>query len=68
MLRAVCKHAPEKWGVLYVERWLKALAQDEPGNQTARDKGTSQGGVMSPRTEWITCGFRASAPGSDRRS
>jgi RNA-directed DNA polymerase len=34
--------------VLYIERWLKAPAQDEQGNQTPRDKGTPQGGVISP--------------------
>lgn len=48
MMRAVRKHAPEAWVVLYVERWLKAPAQDEQGHQTPRDKGTPQGGVISP--------------------
>lgn len=48
MMRAVHKHAPEKWVVLYIERWLKAPAQDEQGNQTPRSKGTPQGGVVSP--------------------
>ena len=45
MMRAVRKHAREKWVVLYIERWLKAPAQDEHGHQTPRDKGTPQGGV-----------------------
>jgi len=48
MMKAVSKHAREKWEVLYVERWLKAPAQDEHGNQTEREKGTPQGGVISP--------------------
>jgi RNA-directed DNA polymerase len=48
MMRAVRKHAREKWVVLYIERWLKAPAQDERGHLTARDKGTPQGGVISP--------------------
>lgn len=48
MMRAVRKHAQQKWVVLYIERWLKAPAQDEQGNQTPRDKGTPQGGVISP--------------------
>ena len=48
MMRAVRKHAPEKWVVLYIERWLKAPAQDGQGNQTPRSKGTPQGGVVSP--------------------
>lgn len=48
MMRAVRKHAREKWVVLYIERWLKAPAQDEQGNLTEREKGTPQGGVISP--------------------
>jgi RNA-directed DNA polymerase len=48
MMRAVRKHAQEQWVVFYIERWLKAPAQDEQGNQTPRDKGTPQGGVISP--------------------
>jgi RNA-directed DNA polymerase len=48
MMRALRKHAREKWVVLYVERWLKAPAQDEQGNCTGRDKGTPQGGRHFP--------------------
>ncbi len=48
MMKAVRKHASEAWVVLYIERWLKAPAQDEQGNQTPRNKGTPQGGVISP--------------------
>ena len=48
LMRAVGKHAPEKWVVLYVERWLKAPAQNEQGQLTTREKGTPQGGVASP--------------------
>jgi len=48
LLRAVRKHARERWVVLYIERWLKAPAQDEEGHQTERNKGTPQGGVISP--------------------
>jgi len=48
MMKAVRKHAREKWEVLYIERWLKAPAQDEQGNLTVREKGTPQGGVISP--------------------
>jgi len=32
MMRAVRKHAKERWVVLYIERWLKAPAQGESGN------------------------------------
>jgi RNA-directed DNA polymerase len=48
LLRAVRKHARERWVVLYIERWLRAPAQDENGHQTERKKGTPQGGVISP--------------------
>jgi len=47
-MRAVKKHAKDKWVVLYIERWLKAPAQDEAGHVTERGKGTPQGGVISP--------------------
>ena len=48
MMRAVRKHAKDKWVILYIERWLKAPAQDEEGRLVPRDKGTPQGGVVSP--------------------
>ena len=48
MMKAVRKHAHERWMVLYIERWLKAPAQDEEGNLLEREKGTPQGGVISP--------------------
>src|SRR5437868_1600438 len=48
LMRAVKKHAKEKWVVLYIERWLKAPAQAEDGHVTERGKGTPQGGVISP--------------------
>ena len=48
LMRAVKKHAQDRWMVLYIERWLKAPAQDEEGQGPARGKGTPQGGVISP--------------------
>ena len=48
LLRAVKKHAKEKWMVLYIERWLKAPIQEEDGQLVPREKGTPQGGVISP--------------------
>ena len=47
-MRAVKKHAKDKWVVLYLERWLKAPAQDEEGRLVERGRGTPQGGVISP--------------------
>lgn len=47
MMKAVRKHAPEPWVVLYIERWLKAPAQEEDGTLVERTSGTPQGGVIS---------------------
>jgi group II intron reverse transcriptase/maturase len=48
MMKAVRKHAPPRWVELYIQRWLKAPAQDAQGTIYVRDKGTPQGGVASP--------------------
>lgn len=48
LLRAVRKHTDSKWVVLYIERWLKAPVQMEGGTLCNREKGTPQGGVISP--------------------
>jgi RNA-directed DNA polymerase len=48
LIRAVRKHAKEKWIVLCIERWLKAPVQEENGQLVPREKGTPQGGAISP--------------------
>jgi RNA-directed DNA polymerase len=48
LLRAVRKHAPNRWVVIYIERWLKAPAMGEDGTLVPREQGTPQGGVISP--------------------
>lgn len=48
LMHAVRKHTDEKWILLYIERWVKAPAQLEDGTQVSRQKGTPQGGVISP--------------------
>lgn len=48
LLRSVRKHAPNRWVVLYIERWLKAPAMGEDGILVPREQGTPQGGVISP--------------------
>ena len=48
LMRAVRKHTDCKWIVLYVERWLRAPVQLQDGTLISRDKGTPQGGVVSP--------------------
>jgi len=48
VMKAVRMHTEEKWILLYIERWLKASSQLPDGTQELRDKGTPQGGVISP--------------------
>src|SRR5579864_1753157 len=48
LMKAVQKHTECKWIVLYIERWLKAPMQTSTGELIAREKGTPQGGVISP--------------------
>lgn len=48
MMKAVRFHTDEKWLHLYIERWLKAPIQHKDGNLQERDRGTPQGGVVSP--------------------
>ena len=48
VMKAVRFHTDEKWIHLYVERWLKASLQQKDGQLVKRDKGTPQGGVISP--------------------
>jgi RNA-directed DNA polymerase len=47
LLRAVHKHVRCKWAVLYIERWLTA-PMEQDGRTIERDRGTPQGGVISP--------------------
>jgi group II intron reverse transcriptase/maturase len=47
-MKAVRKHTDCRWVVLYVERWLKADVLMPDGTLMTRDKGTPQGGVVSP--------------------
>jgi group II intron reverse transcriptase/maturase len=46
--RAVARHTTLPWVKLYVGRWLRAPVQHPDGRQVPRDKGTPQGGVISP--------------------
>jgi RNA-directed DNA polymerase len=48
LMKAVRKHTDSRWILLYVERWLKASAQQPDGTLVRRDRGTPQGGVVSP--------------------
>lgn len=48
LMKAVRKHTDCKWAILYIERWLKAPIQMTDGSLKQRDRGTPQGGVISP--------------------
>lgn len=48
LMKAVRKHAREPWIILYITRWLTAPVQLPSGQLEKRDKGTPQGGVISP--------------------
>ncbi len=48
LMEAVRWHTDEKWVLLYIERWLKAPVVMADGTQSHPDKGTPQGGVISP--------------------
>ena len=47
MIKALEKHVDTKWEMLYIKRWLVAPVQTKDG-MLQRDKGTPQGGVISP--------------------
>jgi len=48
MMKMLRHHTQEKWVLLYTERWLKAGIEQADGSIAARQKGTPQGGVISP--------------------
>jgi len=48
LMKAVHKHTECKWVVLYIERWLKSPLQISKEELVERDRGTPQGGVISP--------------------
>ena len=48
LMKAVRRHTECKWVILYIERWLKAPLQLKDGTLVDRDRGTPQGGCVSP--------------------
>ena len=48
LLKALRHHVKDKWVLLYVERWLTAPMQNQNGLLVQRDRGTPQGGPLSP--------------------
>jgi RNA-directed DNA polymerase len=50
LMTALRKHCQDPWILLYVERWLKAPMRSTDGRLLERDRGTPQGGVLTPPT------------------
>lgn len=48
MMKAVRHHCEEKWMLMYIERWLKAEVHNRDGSREQPQRGTPQGGVISP--------------------
>ena len=48
LMRAIKAHTSERWVVLYLQRWLQAPVLLPDGTLHPRDRGTPQGGVISP--------------------
>jgi group II intron reverse transcriptase/maturase len=48
LMKAVRTHIKEAWILLYIERWLTAPFALADGTHLVRDRGTPQGGVVSP--------------------
>jgi len=48
LMKAVRRHTNNAWNILYIQRWLKAPIQMPDGTLREREKGTPQGGVISP--------------------
>ena len=48
LLKAVRTHIGEDWILLYIERWLTAPFETAEGEHLLRERGTPQGGVVSP--------------------
>lgn len=48
LMKALRRHTQQKWVLLYIARWLTASVIHPDGTKEARDRGTPQGGVISP--------------------
>jgi RNA-directed DNA polymerase len=48
LLKAVRHHTDCRWVLLYIERWLKAPVMMGDGSLVSQERGTPQGGVISP--------------------
>jgi len=53
LMKAVCSHIKEGWIRLYIGRWLRAPFETADGERLARERGTPQGGVVTPLTQKV---------------
>src|SRR5437867_10435333 len=53
LLKAVRTHIRQGWILLYVERWLTAPFEIAEREQLQRERGTPQGGVITPLTQKV---------------
>ena len=58
LLKAVRTHIREGWILLYIERWLTAPFETAEGEQLPRERGTPQGGVVTPLTQKVISNSR----------
>jgi RNA-directed DNA polymerase len=50
LMKSVRAYIKENWILLYIERWLVAPFETEEGTRLPRERGTPQGGVVTPPT------------------
>ena len=48
LMQCVRRHVKESWQLLYIQRWLTSPVSTASGEIVYRDRGTPQGGVISP--------------------
>ena len=48
LINLLSSHNTDKWAMMYIERWLKAGVEQADGSIAQRERGTPQGGVISP--------------------
>ena len=58
LMKAVRSHIREDWMLLYIERWLTAPFETADGKRLERERGTPQGGVITPLTQKVISNSR----------
>jgi RNA-directed DNA polymerase len=53
LMKAVRSHIKDGWILLYIERWLTAPFETADGERLPRERGTPQGGVVTPFTQKV---------------